>query len=125
MTVIHRTQTSTTQTPNATMTTLASPTLGAATQALWRVDMRPGQSGPAHTFDAEQLWTVIEGAATIELGGAHHPIAAGDTVVMLAGVPRRVIADPEAGLVAIVTATAGARAILPDGTDRGVPAWIA
>jgi quercetin dioxygenase-like cupin family protein len=125
VTVIRSTQTRTTQTPNATMTTLASPTLGGATRALWRVDMRPGQSGPAHTFDAEQLWTAVDGAATIELGGADHPITAGDTVVMPAGVPRRVVADPEAGLIAIVTAPAGARAMLPDGTDRGVPAWIA
>jgi hypothetical protein len=36
-----------------------------------------------------------------------------------------VVADPEAGVVAIVTAPAGARATLPDGTDRGVPPWIA
>lgn len=125
MTVIRRAQTRTTETPNATMTTLASPTLGAATRALWRVDMRPGQSGPTHTFDAEQLWTAVDGAATIQLGGADHTIAPGDTVVMPAGVQRRVIADPEAGLIAIVTAPAGARATLPDGTDRGVPAWIA
>jgi quercetin dioxygenase-like cupin family protein len=125
MTVIRSTETRITETPNATMTTLASPTLGTVTQALWRVDMGPGQSGPAHTFDVEQLWTAVDGAATIELGGADHSISAGDTVVMPAGVSRRVVADPEAGLVAIVTAPAGARAMLPDGTDRGVPAWIA
>ena len=125
MTVIRSNETRTTETPNATMTTLASPTLGAATQALWRVDMRPGQCGPAHTFDVEQLWTVVDGAATIELGDDEHPIAAGDTVVMPPGAPRRVLAHPEAGLIAIVAAPAGARAMLPDGTDRGVPAWIA
>ena len=40
-----------TETPNAVMTTLASPTLGGARQALWRVDMTGGQAGPLHAFD--------------------------------------------------------------------------
>jgi quercetin dioxygenase-like cupin family protein len=114
-----------TQTPNAVMTTLASPTQGGAGRALWRVDMRPGQAGPPHVFDAEQVWTVLEGGATVELDEQTLAIEPGDTVVMPAGVPRRVTADPQAGLVAIVTASAGARARTPDGTDHGVPPWIA
>jgi quercetin dioxygenase-like cupin family protein len=105
------------------MTTLASPTQGGAGHALWRVDMGPGASGPAHTFDVEQIWTVIDGSATVELDGAAVPLAAGDTVVLPAAAERRVAT--EHGCAAIVTAAAGARARLADGTDRGVPAWIA
>jgi quercetin dioxygenase-like cupin family protein len=85
-----------TETPNAVMTTLASPTQGAAGRAVWRVDMRAGQAGPEHAFDAEQVWTVIEGAATVELDGATHALAAGDTVVMPAGATRRVTSAPVA-----------------------------
>ena len=112
-----------TETPNAVMTTLASPTQGGAARSLWRVDMGPGAAGPAHAFDAEQLWTMLEGAATLELDGVRHPLAAGDTVVIPAAAPRRVQTD--GGFAAIVTAPAGTRALLADGTDRGVPAWIA
>ena len=51
-----------TQTPNATMTTLASPTLGATEGlSLWKVEMAAGASGPRHVFDSEQLWTVQAG----------------------------------------------------------------
>ncbi len=45
MTVIRRGQGRRTETPNAVMTTLASPTLGGAEHSLRRVDMAPGASG--------------------------------------------------------------------------------
>jgi quercetin dioxygenase-like cupin family protein len=106
------------------MTTLASPTLGGADRPIWRVDMQPGRSGPEHRFDVEQVWTVLTGGATIELDGQPIVLGVGDTVIMPPAVSRRVIADAEHGLAAIVTAPAGARASMTDGTDRGVPAWI-
>jgi quercetin dioxygenase-like cupin family protein len=112
------------ETPNAVMTTLASPTQGGAAHALWRVEMRPGQAGPAHGFDVEQVWTVVDGGATLALEGAEHALAPGDTAVIPAGLERRVTAG-DAGFAAIVTAAPGARATLADGTDRGVPPWIA
>jgi quercetin dioxygenase-like cupin family protein len=114
-----------TETLNAVMTTFASPTLGGAERPVWRVDMRPGAEGPHHVFDVEQVWVVIGGAARVEIGDEIHALAEGDTAVIPAGRPRRILADPALGLAAIVTAHAGARASLPDGTDRGVPGWIA
>jgi quercetin dioxygenase-like cupin family protein len=122
--VIRRAQTRRTETPHAVMTTLASPTLGGSVNAMWRVEMTPGQAGPAHIFDVEQIWTVLSGAATVSLGGDELRLAAGDTVVLPPGAVRRVLADPDAGLTAIVCAAGGARASLSDGSDRGVPAWI-
>jgi quercetin dioxygenase-like cupin family protein len=124
MTVIRRAGARRTQTPNAVMTTLASPTQGGAAQSLWRVDMTPGQSGPLHTFDAEQLWTVLAGGAEITLDGAAVSLAPGDTAVLPAAVPRQVTADGGDGLSAIVTAQAGARAAAA-GADPVVPPWIA
>jgi hypothetical protein len=52
------------------MTTLASPSLGGASQSLWQVRMEPGQAGPWHRMDREQLWTVVDGGVTVEFGGA-------------------------------------------------------
>jgi quercetin dioxygenase-like cupin family protein len=124
MPVIRHAESRRTETPNAVMTTLASPTLGGAGHSVWRVDMRPGAMGPLHTFDVEQVWTVVDGGATVELDSETLLVVPGDTVVMPATVPRRVCADPEAGLAAIVAAPPGASASTPDGTGRTVPAWI-
>ena len=125
MPVIRTTGSRRTETPNAVMTTLASPTLGGAEQSLWRVDMHPGTAGPLHIFDAEQIWSVVAGGATVELDGETFGVEPGDTVIMPPAVPRQVTAHPQAGFAAVVTASGGARATLADGTDKDVPPWIA
>ena len=126
MTLIPASKARRTETPNAVMTTLASPTLGAAGRSLWRVQMGPAQAGPEHVFDVGQIWTATAGRATVELDGERIELAEGDTVVISPNVTRRIVAgDRDPGFSAIVTAAAGARASLPDGTDSGVPAWIA
>ena len=125
-----------TETPNAVMTTLASPTQGQAASAVWRVDMRPGQAGPLHGIDAEQVWAVLAGGATVQLAAETFAVQPGDTIVVPADLPRRVIADPVAGFAAIVAAPAsmraypldgsvvGAHCAVPDG-DKLLPAWVA
>ena len=124
MSVVHSAQARRTETPNAVMTTLASPTLGGAERSLWRVDMNPGTAGPVHRFDVEQIWTALRGRATIELDGETHALLPGDTIVIAPDVRRQVLADAAEGFSAIVTAARDARASMLDGTDRGVPAWI-
>jgi len=96
-------------TPNAVMTTLASPAQGRAELALWRVEMTAGQRGPEHTFDVEQTWTVVSGGTEIELDGETHALSAGDTIVLPAGAFRRVTAGGD-GVEALVACRAGARA---------------
>jgi quercetin dioxygenase-like cupin family protein len=136
MPVIRRAETRRTETPNAVMTTLASPTQGGAGQAVWRVDMRPGQAGPLHAIDTEQVWTVLDGGAAVELDGQVLTVGPGDTLILPADAPRRVSADPAAGFAAIAVAPAGTRAYTLDGTrvapgcavpdgDKLVPAWVA
>ena len=135
MPVIRRAETRRTETPNAVMTTLASPIQGGAGQAVWRVDMRPGQAGPLHAIDTEQVWTVLDGGATVELDGQALTVGPGDTLILPADAPRRVSADPAAGFAAIAVAPAGTRAYTLDGTrvapgcavpdgDKLVPAWV-
>ncbi len=113
-----------TTTPNATMTTHASPTQGAtACLSMWTVEMPPAASGPEHSFDAEQVWTVLEGGARVELDGEPHDVTTGDALVLPAGTPRRVRAGAT-GMRAVVAAPAGARAT-PTGGDPVLPPWIA
>ncbi|MFC4057335.1 cupin domain-containing protein [Planomonospora corallina] len=119
MPVIRAAEARRTATPNAAMTTFASPTLGGAGQVLWRVDMEPGRQGPPHAFETEQIWTLLEGGATVDLDGEKIDLSAGDTVVMPADVPRQVSADARTGFTAIVTAPPGGRAYNPDGVTAG------
>jgi len=114
-----------TETPNATMTTLASPTLGpTADLSLWRVEMEAGAVGPLHTFDREQLWTVLDGELTITVEGATSDLAAGDTIVIPAAVERQVHARTAARL--IVCGHGDAVAAVPgEDAPRGTPPWIA
>jgi quercetin dioxygenase-like cupin family protein len=109
MPVIHAAATRRIQTPNAVMTTLASPTLGNAEHAVWRVEMRGGQAGPLHAIDTEQIMAVVAGGATVELGSDVLTAAAGDAIVLPADLPRRITAASD-GLVAIVSARAGLQA---------------
>jgi quercetin dioxygenase-like cupin family protein len=114
-----------TETPNATMTTLASPTLGpTAGLSLWRVEMEAGVTGPLHAFDREQLWTVLDGELTIAVDGAPTDLAPGDTVVIPPAVERQVHARTAARL--IVCGPGDAVATVPgEDTPRGTPPWIA
>lgn len=122
--LVKRADARTTRTPNATMTTLASPTLGATSgRSLWLVEMAAGATGPMHVFDTEQIWTVIDGTVAIEIEGADHPLDAGDTLVIPAGAERQVHATTACRM--LVTGDATATASVPGESEaRGTPPWI-
>jgi len=122
--VVKRADARTTVTPNATMTTLASPTLGATSgRSVWLVEMTAGATSPMHVFDTEQIWTVIDGHAAIEIEGVAHPLDAGDTLVIPGRTERQVHATT--GCRMLVTGDATATASVPGELEsRGTPAWI-
>ncbi|WP_345392329.1 hypothetical protein [Nonomuraea salmonea] len=49
------------------------------------MEARPGMVGPVHAFDAELVWTWLDGAAVVTLGGERHEVGAGDTMVLPPG----------------------------------------
>ncbi|GAA1517722.1 cupin domain-containing protein [Nocardioides humi] len=115
------------ETPNAVMTTLASPTLsGTGDLSVWRVAMTEGQQGPWHLFDVEQVWLVLSGEPTVEVDGDRLDLAPGDTLSLPAGVRRRISAGPGAEL--LVCGAGRGRAVPIDGDRLGdpvTPPWIA
>ena len=113
-----------TTTPNATMTTLASPSLGRAAASLWLVEMPAGAAGPAHAFDSEVLWAITDGSATLEAGPTSYDLVAGDTVVLPAGEMRRFVAGAE-GFSAVATTTGTGAVARQDGEPAGVAPWVA
>lgn len=114
-----------TETPNATMTTFASPTLGPTDGlSLWQVEMVAGASGPRHVFDSEQLWTVREGRIVVDVVGDSCTLEHGDTLVLPAGVERQIHAITDA--LILVCGHGQAIASVPGETSsRGTPPWIA
>jgi len=123
MQIVRATQRRTSTTPNATMTTLASPSLGSAESSLWLVDMPAGIRGPEHSFAGEVLWSLTAGSGTVRVDGVDHPLEAGDTVVIPAGELRQFTAG-STGFSGVVTVREG-EAFLGDGSSAGVPPWVA
>ncbi|RMI41433.1 cupin domain-containing protein [Streptomyces triticirhizae] len=110
------------RTPAATMTTLASPSLGSAELSTWRVEMAPDTSGPEHSVDREQIWTLTRGTLEITAEGTTHTARAGQTVVLPAGMVRRVNCPAGEPAEALVAMAADGRAAVPgDATSRPVP----
>lgn len=113
-----------TETPNAVMTTYASPTQGSTELSLWRVEMKEGAQGPLHVFDSEQIWTCLTGTATIKLDDDTIQLKPADTAVLPAGATRQVSAGPD--FTALVAGYGTAKVSVPgEESDRGTPAWIA
>ena len=127
MTVVRGKDNRSTSTPNALMTTLASPSLARTDElSMWKVAMRHGQQGPAHRFDVEQIWTVLIGSPTIEMAGETIHLAAGDTVSVPAEVVRR-FAAPDGDVEFLVCGRGcGLATPVVDGEagESVSPAWI-
>lgn len=111
------------ETPNARMITLASPSRDGSALAVWQVVMQPGQSGPQHAVDADQVYVVLSGRLRATADGQTSIAEAGDAVLLLAGSLRAVAAEGDAPVRALVSMPAGGRVLMPDGADRGVVAW--
>ncbi|MFF7589539.1 cupin domain-containing protein [Kitasatospora purpeofusca] len=122
MSVIRSTDARRTETPNAVMTTYASPAQGGTGLALWRVEMRAARSGPRHAMDTEQVWTFLTGTAVVDLDGEELVLAAGDTLVLPADLPRQI--RSEDGFTAVVASRAPSTAANLDSGDTVAPPWI-
>ncbi|AXK37825.1 cupin domain-containing protein [Streptomyces armeniacus] len=94
-------------TPNAVMAGLAAPSRGSTALSTWTVRMEPGAAGPEHSVDQEQVWTVTAGTLTVTAGEDTETVPAGRTVVLPAGVLRRIRAGAGEGAEALVAMPAG------------------
>ena len=112
------------ETPNAVMTTLASPSQGpTAHLSVWRVEMKAGQRGPRHVFDSEQVWHVLDGEVDVTIGDQTARLRAGDAVVLEAMAERQISAVTATQIIACGR---GHAEVFVPGEDvaRGTPPWI-
>ena len=111
-----------TETENALMTTLASPSHGdASVLSMWQVDMSQGQSDPDHIVDSEQIWHVTRGQLAIAIEQESVRLAAGDTLVVPETLARRVTALTDA--TAVVCGFGDAIVEIP-GEAGSTPPWM-
>jgi quercetin dioxygenase-like cupin family protein len=61
-----------------------------------------GEEISSHKSEGDAMVTVLEGSALITIGGTQHPVKAGQTIVMPAGVPHAVAADDKFKMLLIV-----------------------
>jgi quercetin dioxygenase-like cupin family protein len=122
--LIHPANARITETPNATMTTLASPSLnGTQDLSLWRVAITAGKEGPVHVFDSEQIWTLLSGAVTFEVEGDRFQLGPGDTIRIAGMATRQLRAQTDA--IFLVCGYGGAMVVsgAPGGQSM-TPVWI-
>lgn len=112
-----------TETPNAVMTTLASPSLGGSATSVWLVEMRPGAEGPEHAFDSDVVWTLTDGDGVLRHGGSERAVAAGDTLLLPAHEMRQLVGGVD-GFRAVVVAGGASAVTRADGAEGGVPPWV-
>jgi quercetin dioxygenase-like cupin family protein len=124
MSLVRAAQARRTGTPNALMTTLASPSQGPTAElSMWQVEMRAGQQGPPHVFNTEQIWHLIDGEAEIAIGAGQLVLGPGDTVVLPAGIERQVSARTAVRFLVCGRGDAVVRAPGEE-APRGTPPWI-
>ena len=86
--------------------------------------MAAGAQGPRHTFDSEQLWTLLEGEVAVTVGHECVYLTPGDTLVLPAEAERQITATAPVRL--LVCGHGNAVASVPDEeAPRGTPPWIA
>lgn len=104
-----------------TLTSFSAPSRGSQEVLLYRVDVPPGGGLPLHRHDHDDVFTLVEGTATVRLDGEPAAeLGPGDTVVARAGMLHPVTAG-EQGAVLMVAMLAGTLFITDDG--ERVPPW--
>ena len=109
------------ETPAADMRTYVSPSTEIRTDlALWRTQMGPGVSGPAHAVDTDHVVVVLEGSLRADVAGEDLHVGPGECVVLPADTDRRLTAGPD-GVTTLTAARPGSSARAGDAEPVTIP----
>lgn len=107
--------------PGTRFTSLATPSRGSARTSVWEVDIEPGTPAAPHELLTEEIFVVLQGEATVELGGQTSVAKPGDTIVVPPETPFALSSTGTANLRAICCMPAGGQAKM-DG-QAFTPPW--
>ena len=112
------------ETPNAVMQTYASPALTGSPLAVWRTEMAPGAAGPLHSASTEQVLVMLEGELGVAVAGRTQTLRAGESIVLEAGVERRLHNAGAGGVAFLACSPPAATATVPGREAVPIP-WAA
>jgi quercetin dioxygenase-like cupin family protein len=121
MPVIRATEGTEHQIHGVTFTGYANSGTGSAELCAWNCRVPAGQSGVEHRISGEEVFLVLSGAPRISLDGEATDLAPGDVAVAPAGCLLRLDNPGSQHSDIWVTARAGLKAHLPDGTEMAPP----
>jgi mannose-6-phosphate isomerase-like protein (cupin superfamily) len=108
--------------PGARFTSLATPSRGSATTSIWLVELSRGRPVTPHELTAEEVFVVLNGRASVRLGGEQCEVGPGDCIVVPPYTPFSAEAVGSVPFVAVCCLPAGGRARLANG-EEFVPPW--
>lgn len=109
-------------TPNAAVTPLATPSLGAAQVSVIRQRMAPGHQNPAHTQTHEEVMVVLGGVLNLTVAGERAELHTGDTAIIPAHIPHSLSNTGQKDAEWLIVSPAGMQFHGSDGTLM-TPEW--
>ena len=103
-------------------TSLATPQRGSTDTAVWQVEIAAGTTPTPHSLTREEVFVVIDGAASVRLGDDQGTAVVGDAIVVPAGVRFELANAGTAPLRLLCCMPVGGQARLDDGT-MFTPPW--
>ena len=68
--------------PGTRFTSLATPSRGSVETAVWQVEIEPGTLPSPHALTREEVFVVLDGTASVEIGGVAATANAGDAIAV-------------------------------------------
>jgi len=68
--------------PGTRFTSLATPSRGSVETAVWQVEIEPGTEPSPHSLTREEVFVVLDGTASVEIGGDVATASAGDAIAV-------------------------------------------
>lgn len=103
-------------------TSLATPSRGSSDTAVWQVEIAPGTPATPHSLTREEVFVVLEGAATVQFDGVASHAQVGDAIVVPAELMFELSNAGEAPLRLLCCLPVGGQARLADGSTF-TPPW--
>jgi mannose-6-phosphate isomerase-like protein (cupin superfamily) len=103
-------------------TSLATPSRGSARTSIWQVEIPAGETPTPHELTDEEIFVVLEGAASVTIDGDVSSAGVGDAVVVPAGVSFVLANAGDQALRLLCCQPVGGQAVLPGG-EPFTPPW--
>lgn len=103
-------------------TSLATPSRGSSDNAVWMVEMDPGARATPHALTREEIFVVLDGRASISIGGRASFVERDDAIVVPPSTTFELENAGDAALRMLCCMPVGGQARLADGTLL-TPPW--